>query len=673
VDKHKLRDIFGCWLMVEKSVGAGVADLNSRESYLRAAHNPLGPMPTGTEGNGVKSMSSKRRLWSACGAALLASGLLAASEAQANLLIDLRLPDGSKAANISAGDTLTIDVFAKVSSANALSSAGFQELQGSFLSNPGATNLLGTIAPAGGTSGFPAVTVEGISPFNATGAVPGAATDLDGDGDIDDGHANSDDPTGFAFIRSERPNYEASHPAPPPPPAVNYVGTLVDAGAAVEWKIGTISFTAANSGNVDGATTNINFNYRKGASGSIFQSAALWFESTGSKDGLSSANMAIGTPVVLTLVPGGGNPIWNVNGGGSWATAGNWLSNSVPNSPTGSAQFLGKITAPSIVTLDGNKQVQQLVFDNANKYTIAPGSGGTLTVGNGTTGTITVQSGTHEISAGVALSGAVTKDGPGTLILSGTQTHAAGASLNVSQGGLNLASNAGTSASAGSAAVSTLALTVSGDGAKVTLGSSQDLKDLTISTASAGTQGVDLASPAAAGAFNALRVYSANLAATKSALNAAVANARTNAGDGIFDSTLHSASAIGVAQIADAHGDQHVEVRATKLGDLNLDGNVTISDFLDLASHFGTPGGWQEGDLNYDGSISISDFLDLASNFGTSYSGEIFPVNAEDQKTLASFAASIGASVPEPGTMGVIAVGAFGLLGRRRRRQSRNM
>jgi hypothetical protein len=191
---------------------------------------------------------------------------------------------------------------------------------------------------------------------------------------------------------------------------------------------------------------------------------------------------------------------------------------------------------------------------------------------------------------------------------------------------------------------------------------------LTISTAGAGTQGVDLASPAGAGAFNALRVYSSNLATAKAALNAAVGNARSNAGDGIFDSTPHAGAAIGVAQIADAHGDQMVMVRSTKLGDLNLDGTVTISDFIDLAAHFNGAGGWQEGDLNYDGTVTISDFIDLASNFNATYSGEVFPISAADEQALSAFAASIGVSVPEPGTMGVIAVGALGLLGRRRRR-----
>jgi hypothetical protein len=604
-------------------------------------------------------MSSKRRLLSACGATLLASGLLATSEkAQADLLIDLRLPDGTKAANIASGGSLTLDVWAKVTSATAQTSAGFQEVQGSFLSSPGGVNLLGTIAPAG--------TVEGIAPFNASGSVAGAAADLDVDGDIDDGHVNADDPTGFAFLRAGRPNKEVSQPVIPG--GAGNVGTLTDAGAAVQWKIGQIKFTAA-AGGTNGAQTNVNFSYRKNANASIAESAALWFESTGSKSGLNAANMLLGTPVVLTLQNVVvGPPKWNVDSNGSWGLAGNWDTGVVPNAANGSANFLGKITAPHTVTLDGNKQVQTLAFDNANKYTIAPGSGGTLTVGNGTTGGITVTSGTHEISAGVAMSGAVTKDGPGTLILSGAQTHAVGSSLNVSQGNLNLNSNAGAAATAGAAAAANLALTVSGNGSKVTLGANTDLKDLTVSTAGAGTQGVDLASGAGAGAFNALRVYSANLAATKSALNAAVANAKTNPGDGIFDSGLHAGSVLGVGQITDAHGDSAIMVRPTRNGDLNLDGTVTISDFIDLASHFNNTGGWQEGDLNFDGTVTISDFIDLASNFNTSYSGEVFPISAEDQQTLANFAASVGVSVPEPGTLGLIAVSVIGLLGRRRRR-----
>src|SRR5439155_19903695 len=52
-------------------------------------------------------------------------------------------------------------------------------------------------------------------------------------------------------------------------------------------------------------------------------------------------------------------------------------------------------------------------------------------------------------------------------------------------------------------------------------------------------------------------------------------------------------------------------------GDLNKDGQVSISDFIDLASNFGkTNAIWSDGDLNLDGTVTIADFIDLAANFG---------------------------------------------------------
>jgi hypothetical protein len=53
------------------------------------------------------------------------------------------------------------------------------------------------------------------------------------------------------------------------------------------------------------------------------------------------------------------------------------------------------------------------------------------------------------------------------------------------------------------------------------------------------------------------------------------------------------------------------------IGDLNVDGAVSIADFLTLASNFGKPNTmWGDGDVNGDGVVTIADFLALASNFG---------------------------------------------------------
>src|SRR5207253_9099077 len=139
--------------------------------------------------------------------------------------------------------------------------------------------------------------------------------------------------------------------------------------------------------------------------------------------------------------------------------------------------------------------------------------------------------------------------------------------------------------------------------------------------------------------------------------------------NGIFDSGrgLHPDSGIGIAIVNDAHGDAYVLIRLSRIGDLNLDGVVSIADFIDLASHFNGPGTWQEGDLNYDGQVTISDSIDLASNFNTSYSGEVFPISAEDQKALADFAAAAAASsVPEPAAGWIVLLGG-GLVMRRAR------
>src|SRR4029453_1339914 len=156
---------------------------------------------------------------------------------------------------------------------------------------------------------------------------------------------------------------------------------------------------------------------------------------------------------------------------------------------------------------------------------------------------------------------------------------------------------------------------------------------LSTTTSEPGTQGFDLATPAGAGQFRSVRVYSTYLdpAQMKDFLWAQIQNTKTNPGDGIYDSGLsaHPNSALGIAFFQDPSGQATILIRPTRIGDLNLDGAVTISDFIDLASHFNGTGGWQEGDLNGDGTVSISDFIDLASNFNSTYAGDILPISSQ--------------------------------------------
>jgi len=119
-----------------------------------------------------------------------------------------------------------------------------------------------------------------------------------------------------------------------------------------------------------------------------------------------------------------------------------------------------------------------------------------------------------------------------------------------------------------------------------------------------------------------------------------------------------------------------IEVTYTLLGDANLDGLVNGSDFNILAANFNQSiTGWDQGDFNYDGLVNAADFNDLAANFNQGVSGA--DASAGDVAALDAFAAANGLSlptsnVPEPGSVGFLAItGVVALYSRRRRMQPR--
>jgi autotransporter-associated beta strand protein len=118
-----------------------------------------------------------------------------------------------------------------------------------------------------------------------------------------------------------------------------------------------------------------------------------------------------------------------------------------------------------------------------------------------------------------------------------------------------------------------------------------------------------------------------------------------------------------------------IEIAYTLYGDINLDGEVSGTDFSILASHFGhsVTGGWEEGDLNFDGSVNGTDFSLLAGNFGKTDSGIAVALPASEWAALDSFAAAHGllANVPEPADFSLIAAVLPVVLGLRGRRQGK--
>ena len=409
----------------------------------------------------------------------------------------------------------------------------------------------------------------------------------------------------------------------------------------------------------------------------------------------------------------------NAQGTYSWGSLNNWVATGGTAASSGNVALPSNagdvvnftdlnIGAPTTVSLNGNEEFQINVgtmnFNTGNGYTIAQGTGGTLTL-NGTstvfnysqtfaatTRTVTAASaqinnlfGNNTISAPVQLAtsaiiavGQATNTftisgniggtggltvGPtastqslGTTVLSGVNTYTGGTT--VAGGSLVIAANG---------ALANGAVSVTGGSLKL--------------GASTGAATVKSLSVSGNGTFDLTNNHlfinygsGTDPIASIAALLATGYNAGAwNGVGGIITSAplVNGGLTYGLGY-ADGADPQHVatglasgtiEIKYTLLGDADLNGIVNGIDFGILAANFNKGiTGWDEGDFDYNNIVNGLDFGDLAANFNKGAAG------TDAVAALDAFAAANGllADVPEPASIGLLAMGACGLMARRR-------
>lgn len=388
--------------------------------------------------------------------------------------------------------------------------------------------------------------------------------------------------------------------------------------------------------------------------------------------GSPSSNLAI-TPGTVRYFQIAQNQ-WKASGSGDWSAAANWLVEP-PNGIGTGANFLGAITSPATITLNGSKTVGQIAFDNPHRYTIVAGGASVLTLHGSGSANVALSSGDHSILAPLSLLSSTTITGTGALT-TGHITNSANLSALTTLTAADI-SGPGSVSVADNTVLTARSIQQSGlsisPGAVVTSmsdGGTNRLQSLTI----AGGGRLDLtnndliidyavSSPLAAVRQLLAAGYNAgnwNGAGLTSSAAATAATPATALGYG-------EAAALGLASFSGQSVDATcVLVKYTYAGDANLDGQVDITDLGQLATAWQSAAPWTGGDFSYNNVVDITDLGILATNWQAGVDSPLAPSSLE--RTLAGLGLP-AVRVPEPST-GMLC-GAIGLLLLGRIRKSR--
>jgi hypothetical protein len=378
----------------------------------------------------------------------------------------------------------------------------------------------------------------------------------------------------------------------------------------------------------------------------------------------------------------GGPPVWNVDAGGNWSTAGNWWTNyygsaPLPNAVGAQAIFGRVITAPRTVTLTSDKTVGALTFDSPQAYTLA-GTGRLVLDSTAPGGaTINVTAGAHTVSAPLKLNVnttlTVTPDAGNTSKLTITGNLSASAGVTLTKAGAGPMEVAalrvpGVSVMGGVLRVlpnGTTAATGAINSLSIAAGATLDLANNSLVIDYSGASPADmvrqyLLSGRSAGSWT---------GSTGIISSAAAADAQQRTAIGLVEASAllglsGAATATWSGQTVDATS---LLLKYTWYGDANLDGKVDADDYalIDRGMAAGLTG-WLNGDFNYDGVVNTADYV-LIDRAYALQSGTLAPefLAWREAQFGTDYVAGLLASVPEPSSA-ACALAGIALLRRRR-------
>jgi PEP-CTERM motif len=132
---------------------------------------------------------------------------------------------------------------------------------------------------------------------------------------------------------------------------------------------------------------------------------------------------------------------WGVDGDGNWSVGSNWIGGVAPGGIGDSASFTTIITANRTLTLDADKTVGMLTFDNPNNYLIAGTHTLTLQAAGSSAVAISISgangNGAQTISAPITLASGlnIAQNSGGVFTIAGPLNDASGKQINVSGSG----------------------------------------------------------------------------------------------------------------------------------------------------------------------------------------------------------------------------------------------